>query len=872
MDWATISAAEAARRLHSDLKKGMSRKAALRARDKYGSNYSLEAGTGVSLLSALEKAADPALLIYAVASLIFLAFGRESAAGAMTFLAVISYIGGTAVAYISRLMVRQTEKLTRIKTKTIREGRLKTLSSLSLVPGDLILLETGDLVPAEARVVLSNDLRVMHLSRGGGTEEYTKRCEVSKERPDECMVHAGDVVSAGNGQAMVVSTGKRSDIPPSRADIPPAGRSRAAGISRLEKQSASFSKSVSLLWTAGVAGLLMISVLAGLDIPSTLAVALALGAAFPPDRVEMLCSLAVSGGIHTLASQSLVLIKGGEALDTLNNLSVYLAPKNQSFTHAGVRVEKVYSDYWEYEVDPTHAQRIGRILTLASLCTDVAVDYTGREERFLGAPTDVAINKALSGAGFYRTAVDSKYMRLEKIRGSEGFSTVLCAADGGFLLVTLGDALSVLERCSAKEYADKTLPLSPKALRACKDSAYEMSKRYGGVLAVAVKRFAQPTLSRYPDKEGGFALCGYICLSQTSRSGAAMAVSRCRAAGLRTVMLADMKTQGTSFFAQSMGILERGGTIVTGEDVSRMGEGIFYMDAAKHGVYAGLSTAQRVTLIKALRRREAVGHSASGIMDLPAVREADLTITGAANDLTVIQSAADVILQDTSMRGIYTALRGASAIYHNMRRIAAYLSACGTSLFVCTVISLIYMQRSVFSPAQLVWAGLTCAVCIVPLCFYVKGSTAVLDRKRSLRSPLLGQGAPTDIVVLSVLCAAGGLLSYYLGERYLGGAERLLGGSGGMAYLTLLSTFTLLSLSVRGREGLLSALWRYPAHLWTVLGALGVSLALCLIPPLSGLLGFTSVSLAQAGTAVGVSVVACGVYEVVKKIKKSVKD
>ena len=874
MDWAFKNVTEIVKLLKSDVNLGLSKKAVKQKFLQHGYNDSpADNVPRFDVFDMLIASVDLIVVILVIVCAIAGTLDSVNNTGVIIGMCLIGYMLSCLLSHHFFAYEKYLASLNRPNSKVIRSGKIQQISSRSLLPGDIVLLEPGDIVPADLRLITANSLSVVELSVGGGGGSVRKSAAVMQPSQKtyglcENIAYASCIVTSGNARGIVVASGKQTLYSQNNKRMQNRERSK----STLEQQSKNLSHYMSIVLFIFIVFSLLTGVITQHPLPIVLISCLSLAASIMPEWMVVLTGFAIFRGLYEMAHKKRMLIRNPLALEAVNSMDCFIASKNETFTHQSTRVTRVWTNRWEYEINHRNTAKISEVLSLAALCTDVQITLRGASERFMGAPIDVAINLALHKAGLYRSAVDGQYTRLEKARtsGAGGFSSVLVMHSGRCLLVTLGDALSVLERCTHKSFAGEKSPIDAKSLRQYKDTAYEMCKKYNTVLAVAVKEYVFADLSKLRPDEGHFTLHGYVCLSEKKQSGTAIAVSGCQMAGIDLVMLADTKTQGTAFFASSVGVLPKGEKILSGDEIRAMGDEVFQMTAENYKVFASLDAEQRSMLIKALTyKNRTVGQSISGIADVAAANSGSVNFTSANNDTSVILAASDVILQDTSMQGIYRVVKGASNIFANVRQMAGYLITTGMTQMLLLMISL-FLPYSTdepsfgFTPLQIMWCGMIVAYTIAwGMCF--ENGRSVKHRKKNKGKGLMDGLELAECAVRAVLFAIVVIASYAVGKSW---TQDALNPIDPMTYsfVTLVAGLIFSAISIREEEYIFSVkLMRNKTFRWALIINF-IALFLITITPLSGLFALGSIPLAGFIAACALALIPLAVNEFIKVI------
>ncbi len=593
--------------------------------------------------------------------------------------------------------------MTRPVTKVRREGVAREVPSADLVPGDVILLEAGDVVPADARLVEGASLKSDESALTGESTPVEKH--TADTVPTDAsigdrtnMVYAGSSISYGRGEGVVVATGMRTEMGRIASLI--AGEENAA--TPLQEKLARLGK------VLGVGALLICAVIFAIGVWEKLPLldmfmtAVSLAVAAIPEGLPAIVTIVLAMGVRRMVAKHAI-IRRLPAVETLGSTNVICSDKTGTLTQNRMTLVQVYTEGAGVSVldgrdeQPPTAKRT---IELAALCTDATVERGAGGEKHLGDPTETAIVAAALRLGSAKEALAARLPRVGEIPfdSDRKLMTTVHREEGEkrFLVIVKGAPDVLLARCASGDVAAAT------------DANAEMSGRALRVLAVGCK-----TLETLPERldaetiESDLAFAGLLGMIDPPREEAAEAIRECVAAGIRTVMITGDHVTTASAIATSLGILNEGDEAVTGAQLAAMSDAELDAGVTHYSVYARVSPADKIRIVKAWQKRRAVvAMTGDGVNDAPALKAADIGCAMGITGTDVAKGAADMILTDDNFATIVAAVREGRGIYENIRKAVRFLLSCNLGEIVTVFAAMLLWRESPLLPIQILWVNL----------------------------------------------------------------------------------------------------------------------------------------------------------------------
>jgi calcium-translocating P-type ATPase len=565
------------------------------------------------------------------------------------------------------------EKLSAPSCVVMREGTRKSIDATELVPGDIVILETGNVVPADARLIEATGFFSDESALTGESEPAEKDALFTASGvvplgDQHNMVFTGCVVTAGRGVAVVTATGMQTQMGQIAGFLSGNKRMKTPLQIRLDQLSKT------ICWIAIISAffLMAVGLRSGTDLPTMLLVAISLAVAAVPEMLALIVTLTLTNGVQKMVKKH-ALIRKLPAVETLGNTSVICSDKTGTLTQNRMAVKqlwicggKSFADDAEFSKEQSSFLMH---LVMASNAT-FETDETGTK-KYLGNATDVGILRLLNEKGY---SVDKEtYQRVAEIPFSSDrkrMSVIFKVKEGGYLVLTKG----------ALDY----LPLSSESIddleaaRVVHDGFAECALRVIGLASKNIDKL--PDSDHLEDVDQNSRLAGLIGLIDPPRPEAAGAIAKARAAGIRTVMITGDHATTAGAIATNLGILQEGRHVLTGAQLADMSDVELNDTVRNFSVYARVTPEDKIRIVKAWQANgEVVAMTGDGVNDAPALKAADIGIAMGKSGTEVAKSASDMILTDDNFATIVEAVGEGRNVYANIKKTINFLLVCNMS-------------------------------------------------------------------------------------------------------------------------------------------------------------------------------------------------
>jgi Ca2+-transporting ATPase len=659
-DWYRLSVEETVSRLRSHVSGGLDRIEAAARLAQYGPNR-IERGHRRSLAGIfIGQLTDFMILVLLGAALISGIIGEPQDTIAILVIVLLNALIGTVQEYRAERAVAALRRMAAPAARVLRSGTVSSLNSAGLVPGDLVLLEAGEVVPADLRLVETTDLQCDESVLTGESHPVSKLVE-ALEGADlplgdrRNLAFKGTHVTRGRGTGVVVATGMGSELGRIAGLLGKAERVTTPLQQRLTR----FGRHLALAVLAVCAVVFVAGLLQGQPVMLMFLTAVSLAVAAVPEALPAVVAVSLALGARKLSRHG-ALVRRLPAVETLGSVTYICADKTGTLTQNRMTVERVMAVGEWREALPSEGtpwEALGQALALNN-------DILEQDGRPVGEPTELALHLAAAQAGYDRRALEQALPRIAEIPFDSDRKRMVTFHRGG-------EGVRVL----AKGAPEVLLPL-------CKDTLarggldVEATLEQARSLAAQGYRllaFAQRHLDSLPEPleqaERALTLLGLVALIDPPRPEVAEAVAACRSAGIIPVMITGDHPGTARAIAQRLGILAGDGAVISGPDLAALSDAELDRLAGDIRVYARVSPAQKIRIVKALQARgELVAMTGDGVNDAPALKRAGIGVAMGGKGTDVAREAADMVLLDDNFATIVRAIREGRRIFDNIRK------------------------------------------------------------------------------------------------------------------------------------------------------------------------------------------------------------
>ena len=838
---------------YSTFRTGLSPEEARNRLERYGENKLAEGRKKTALEVFIDQFKDLIVWILIAAAVISILSGQGESSLVIFAVLILNAVLGTVQYLKAEKSLESLKAMSSPSATRLRGGIKVQVPSPEVVPGDILLLEAGDLITADARILESWSVKINESSLTGESEAVEKTADVIPEEnvalgDRKNMVFSGSLVTYGRATAVVTATGMQTELGHIASLLDNTRQRKTPLQENLNKFSEKLA--IAIIAICGVVFLLSYF-RSGMGLLDSLMFAVALAVAAIPEALSSIVTIVLAIGTQKMARQNAI-IKELKAVESLGAVSVICSDKTGTLTQNRMTVEKIYADGklcdgCDLEL-ANDAQRL--LLKTALLASDATHDAeTGTS---IGDPTEVALVLLGENFGVEESAYRSQHQRLGELAfdSDRKLMTTLQEIEGVPTLMTKG-AIDVLlarsDRLMTSEGVRELTEADREEIMRVNNSLSEEGLR---VLAFGYRELdCVRELSL--DDEQGYVFIGLISMIDPPRPESVAAVADAKRAGIRTVMITgDHKVTATAI-AKRIGIFGEGDLAVSGPELEQMTDEELDRKLTHISVYARVSPEHKIRIVTAWQRRgQIVAMTGDGVNDAPALKKADIGVAMGITGTEVSKDAAAMILADDNFATIVNAVTNGRGVYENIKNVIGFLLSGNMAGIFCVLYASLMALPAPFAAVHLLFINLLTDSLPAIAIGMEPASSDLLGRKpRDPKEPLLSGDLVKRIGLQGLLIAVPVMTAFYLGCR-TGTAEAMT-----MAFATLTLARLFHGFNCREDRSILRmGLSGNPASL----AAFGVGvlllLAVLLIPALHGLFLVADLTLAQLGMILGLAV------------------
>ena len=842
-----------------------------------GKNKLAEAKKDSLVKRFFKQMADPMILILLAAALVsgvLAVVEGESFADVIIILAVvlINAVLGVYQENKAERAIEALQEMSAATSKVLRDGRVQIVRSEELVVGDVVLLEAGDAVPADGRLIECASLQIEESALTGESVPVTKLIDAINLAPEakdvplgdrKNMVYMGSSVAYGRGVAVVTATGMDSEM----GKIADALAKAEDGQTPLQRKLSQLSRVLTWLVLGICVVIFGVQLLrAGgftLDaMVNSFMVAVSLAVAAIPEGLAAVVTVVLSIGVTNMSKRNAI-IRRLTAVETLGCAQIICSDKTGTLTQNKMTVVEHYG---------SDEQLLAKAM---ALCSDAEMSEDGE---VTGEPTEAALVAWAGKLNLPKPGLKEALPRCGEApfdSGRKMMSTVH-RHGGAYIQFTKGAPDMVLDRCSCMLKDGETVPMTQADRDAILAANKGMADRALRVLACAQRTWDEMPASMEPaDLERDLCFIGLTGMIDPVRPEVKLAIQECRSAGIRPIMITGDHVDTAVAIAKELGILTDGMKAITGAQLDEMDDAAFGKAFRDISVYARVQPEHKTRIVNAWRGAGYVtAMTGDGVNDAPSIKSADIGVGMGITGTDVTKNVADMVLADDNFATIVGAVEEGRRIYDNIRKAIQFLLGSNMSEVIAIFVATL-MGFTVLKPVHLLWINLI-TDCFPALALGMeKAEKDVMQRKpRSSKEGVFAGGMGVDVAYQGVLVAALTLLSYFIGHFMESGVWEIAGSPDGMtmAFMTMSMAEIFHSFNMRSQRGSIFALGNVNKMLLgAALFTLVATTAVCEIPLLATAFGFTSVSLVEYLVAIGLGACVLPVVELVKYLQRRAK-
>ena len=713
--WHTLTTEEVERKTGTNFEFGLTERQVEEKRKKYGVNRLEEQKKKSILIKFLEQFKDFMIIILLIAAVVSAVVAKLDGSGdyfdSIIIIAIVVFnaLMGLIQEAKAEKSLEALKKMSAPTCKVKRNGRTEIIKGEEVVPGDIVLLEAGNYVPADCRIISSSNLKIEESSLTGETVPELKQADdILPEKTAlgdmTNLAFATTVVVNGHGEAVVTEIGMNTKVG-KIAKMIITGETPETPI---QKKLGQVGKSLGMGCLIICLVIFVIGIFKRIEAIEMFMTSVGLAVAAIPEGLPAIVTIMLSIGVTKMARKNSI-IRKLPAVETLGSSSVICSDKTGTLTQNKMQVTKIANA--RGEVNDSH--EIQRILEFGAMCTDVEINSGHRNitrDDLTGEPTEIAIVDRALKEGINKEELYKTMKRVADIPfdSSRKMMTTIHKVQNGYRIITKGAPDILLKHCNKIYSNGKIENLSNTVLSEIEKQNNLMADEALRVLAVAyldIPQLPSKISSEIVEKDLVFA--GLVGMIDPPREGVKEAVETCRRAGIKTVMITGDHIATAKAIAKDLGILRGRDLAITGAELDKIPQDTLKRNIMQYSVFARVTPEHKVRIVEAFRSTGAVvAMTGDGVNDAPALKKADIGVAMGQNGTDVAKNAADMVLTDDNFVTIVEAVKQGRNIFDNIKKAVHFLIATNIGEIVTILLGVILGLKTPLLAIQLLWVNL----------------------------------------------------------------------------------------------------------------------------------------------------------------------
>ena len=766
--WQTLEKNDVIRRLNTKEREGLTEEEVKIRQSKYGKNKLKDKKKESIIIKFIKQFNDFMIITLIIASIISAVIskmqGENDYVDSIIIIGIVIFnaLMGVIQEAKAEKSIEALKQMTPQITKVIRNGKTTEINAEDLVKGDIVILETGNFIPADCRIIESHNLKIEESSLTGEAEPSLKEANIicQKDIPlgdMKNMAFMASTVVNGTGKAIVTETGMETKV----GQIANMIIEDEAPETPLQKKLGEVGKILGIACLAICIIIFIIGLIKKIEPIEMFMTAVGLAVAAIPEGLPAIVTIMLSIGVTKMAKRNSI-IRKLPAVETLGSSNVICSDKTGTLTQNKMKVVEVKSKNPKF------------IITMATLCTDCEIIVENNQEKVIGEPTEKAIVEEGLHIGCNKKETEKIFPRINEIPfdSNRKMMTTIHRIGNKYRIICKGAPDVLLDKCTKEvlEIVDsQDIKVKTLDKLKIKNENEQMAHKALRVIAVAFKDVTElPSKIDNSTIENNLTFVGLIGMIDPPREGVKEAVKTCKTAGIKTVMITGDHLETAKAIAKDLGILNNGEKAITGQELDKMTQEQLEKNIKEYSVFARVTPEHKVRIVKAWQRNGAVvAMTGDGVNDSPALKNANIGIAMGKNGTDVAKNAADIILTDDNFVTIVEAVKQGRNIYDNIKKAVHFLLSTNIGEIVTIFVGLILGLKSPLLAIQLLWINLVTDSLPAIALGLEKPEKDIMQRKPiDSKKGIFANGLWNKIILEGTMIGVFTLVAFSIGNKY----------------------------------------------------------------------------------------------------------
>ncbi len=772
--WHSIELKEIQRKLKTNIYEGLSEEEAKKRKEKYGENKLQEQKKDSVLKRFIKQFNDFMIIILIIAAIISAVVAKMQGSNdyidsvIIIAIVVLNSIMGVIQEAKAEKSLEALKKMSAPVTKVKRNGKVTIIKGNDVVPGDIVILEAGNYVPADCRLINSYNLKIEESSLTGETIPVLKEANVMLSENASLgdminMAFATTIVVNGHAEAIVTETGMNTNV----GKIAKMIITDEAPETPIQRKLGEVGKTLGIGCLIICAFIFAIGLLKKIEPVEMFMTSVGLAVAAIPEGLPAIVTIMLSIGVTKMAKKNSI-IRKLPAVETLGSSSVICSDKTGTLTQNKMQVTKIMDTKGE-----SLNSMADFILQLGTMCTDVEINVENNIKEASGEATEVAIaNCAL----LHNQDKNELYKRMQRVNeisfdSDRKMMTTIHKVSGKYRVITKGAPDVLLKRCTKCYENGMIINFDNNKIKKIEDYNNSMADNALRVIAIAYKDYDMlPNQIDSNTIENNLVFVGLVGMIDPPREGVKDAVAICKRAGIKTVMITGDHIATAKAIAKELGILKGSDIAITGAELDKISQKELEKNIMNYSVFARVTPEHKVRIVKAFRSTKAVvAMTGDGVNDAPALKNADIGIAMGKNGTDVAKNASDMILTDDNFVTIVEAVKQGRNIFENIKKAVHFLIATNIGEIVTIFMGLLMGIKSPLLAIQLLWVNLvTDSLPAIALGLEPPEKDIMSKKPRDSKKSIFADGLWNKIFIEGIMLGMLTLISFSIGNSIYG--------------------------------------------------------------------------------------------------------